>query len=262
MKQLSKKLYKKSKKILFIGHSKKKTKLIKYIADLGHEVWWENKKIKQIKNFDMVISFGYRHILSKEILQNKKCKFINLHLSYLPYNRGAHPNFWSFYDNTPSGVTIHEINHKIDKGDIIIQKYVNFTNNENTFKLTYNRLFNELENLFIYNSKKIIDEKYKKTKQRGIGTFHNKKDIPESFKGWDSKIFSEIKRLEKIIIKNKNYKLSLIDKIEKVRTANNVNWMDILRLLFKDSPNEAKKLIKKINLDDNRITNLFEELSK
>ena len=34
--------------------------------------------------------------------------------------------------------------------------------------------------------------------------------------------------------------LKIIDEIEKVRTRNNVNWMDVLRLAFKHSPEEAK----------------------
>ena len=36
--------------------------------------------------------------------------------------------------------------------------------------------------------------------------------------------------------------LKIIDEIEKVRTRNNVNWMDVLRLAFKHSPEEAKKI--------------------
>ena len=45
------------------------------------------------------------------------------------------------------------------------------------------------------------------------------------------------------------YYLSLIDKIEKTRTKNNINWMDILRLAIKKSPKETVKLLKKINLN-------------
>ena len=59
-----------------------------------------------------------------------------------------------------------------------------------------------------------------------------------------------------------NHYLKIIDKIEKIRTKNNVNWMDVLRLAFIHSPNEAKKLMKKINEEDNRISELFEKLSK
>ena len=67
-------------------------------------------------------------------------------------------------------------------------------------------------------------------------------------------------------MKNKNkqieHYLTIIDEIEKIRTKNNVNWMDVLRLAFTYAPDEAKKLMKKINAEDNRISELFEKLSK
>ena len=56
--------------------------------------------------------------------------------------------------------------------------------------------------------------------------------------------------------------LKIIDEVEKVRTKNNVNWMDVLRLAFIHAPDEAKELMEKINLEDNRISELFEKLSK
>ena len=58
-----------------------------------------------------------------------------------------------------------------------------------------------------------------------------------------------------------NY-LNIIDKIEKVRSKNNINWMDIMRIAFKYSPEEAKKVLKKINTNDTKISNLLKELSK
>jgi len=56
--------------------------------------------------------------------------------------------------------------------------------------------------------------------------------------------------------------LKIIDEIENVRTKNNVNWMDILRLAFVHAPEEAKKLMKKIDHEDTRISDLIKELSK
>ena len=56
--------------------------------------------------------------------------------------------------------------------------------------------------------------------------------------------------------------LKIIDEIENVRKENNINWMDILRLAFIHAPDEAKKLVKKINQHDNKISQLFEKLSK
>tara|TARA_Y100000748_G_scaffold283334_1_gene264305 strand:+ start:2959 stop:3162 length:204 start_codon:yes stop_codon:yes gene_type:complete len=59
-----------------------------------------------------------------------------------------------------------------------------------------------------------------------------------------------------------NHYLKIIDEIEKVRSKNNVNWMDVLRLAFKNAPNESKELMKKINQEDNRISELFKKLSE
>ena len=64
-----------------------------------------------------------------------------------------------------------------------------------------------------------------------------------------------------IMKKNSNKYLDTINKIEKARSKNNVNWMDILRLAFKLDPESAKKIMKKINHDDKRISNLLKKLS-
>ena len=56
--------------------------------------------------------------------------------------------------------------------------------------------------------------------------------------------------------------LDIIDEIEKVRTRNNVNWMDILRLAFSHAPDDAKQLMKKINTADDQISNLLKKLLK
>ena len=62
---------------------------------------------------------------------------------------------------------------------------------------------------------------------------------------------------------SKNYKryLKIINKIEKVRSKNNVNWMNILRLAFKHAPKEASQLMKKVNSEDQKISFLFRKLS-
>ena len=64
-----------------------------------------------------------------------------------------------------------------------------------------------------------------------------------------------------IIYMKKNYN-KIINQIQKIRSKNNVNWMDILRLAFKNSPKEAQKLVSKINKQDNKISNLLKDLSK
>ena len=61
--------------------------------------------------------------------------------------------------------------------------------------------------------------------------------------------------------KKKNY-LKILSKIEKIRSKNNVNRMNILRLAFKLDPKSAAKIMKKINYDDKKISNLLTKLSK
>ena len=59
-----------------------------------------------------------------------------------------------------------------------------------------------------------------------------------------------------------NKYLTIISKIEKIRSKNNVNWMNILRLAFKLDSNSASKIMKKINYDDKKISNLLNKLSE
>jgi len=58
----------------------------------------------------------------------------------------------------------------------------------------------------------------------------------------------------------KNYN-KIINQIQKVRTNNNVNWMNILKLAFKLDSKNASKIMKKINYDDKKISKLLNQLS-
>jgi len=57
----------------------------------------------------------------------------------------------------------------------------------------------------------------------------------------------------------KNYN-KIINEIKKVRSKNNVNWMDLLKLAFELDPKRASKIMKKINYDDRKISNLLKKI--
>lgn len=59
----------------------------------------------------------------------------------------------------------------------------------------------------------------------------------------------------------KNYS-KIINQIQKIRSKNNVNWMNILRLAFELDPINAAKIMRKINYDDKMISRLLKKLSK
>jgi len=114
----------------------------------------------------------------------------------LPYNKGSNPNYWSFVNLTPKGVSIHEIDEKIDAGNIIFRKKINFKLTKNlTFKQTYLKLKKEIENLFIKNHKVLISGKYKTLQIKNIKSFNNKRDLPRNFTNWNVKIKDYLKNL-------------------------------------------------------------------
>lgn len=188
-------------KILFLGYSNYESALLGELANKRCEVWHTSHKIDSAADYDLIISYGYKHIINKGIIERSNAPIINLHISYLPWNRGAHPNFWSFYDSTPSGVTIHLIDQGIDTGPILYQRLVNFDSQENTFSKTYKRLLLEIEKLFMDHIDEIISKKFTATPQKSKGSFHTKKDIPKEFSGWDAVIDREIIRLKSIFKK-------------------------------------------------------------
>jgi len=52
----------------------------------------------------------------------------------------------------------------------------------------------------------------------------------------------------------------IINKIQNTRSKNNINWMDILRIAMKYSPKETKKLLRRINTQDKRISKLLKKI--
>ena len=186
------------RRLLWLGYENGESRLPDFLSRLGFEVTTTAAPVSDLSGWDQVVSFGYRHILSSEVISTSRSEIINLHMSYLPYNRGAHSNFWSFYDQTPAGVSIHVIDSGIDTGPILMQKRVEFDSLEVTFAQTYQRLFSEIELLFEMSAEELFSSPIQGRPQLEVGTFHAVKDLPLEFSGWDSVISDEIPRLKKI----------------------------------------------------------------
>lgn len=116
----------------------------------------------------------------------------------MPFNRGAHPNFWSHYDGTPSGVSIHMIDEGIDTGDIIAQEKFFIDPKENTFKTSYDYLNTRVQALFVKTFPDLRSGDYKVFSQSGHSSQHVMDDLPKDFRGWDCNIYAEINRLKSI----------------------------------------------------------------
>ncbi len=55
--------------------------------------------------------------------------------------------------------------------------------------------------------------------------------------------------------------IDIINKIQKIRSKNNINWMNILKLAFKNNPKEAAKIMSNVNHDDKKISRLVKQLT-
>ncbi len=185
------------KKVIFLGYSYKDSKLIFFFKKNINISVTQRKnlpKLSFLKKFDLIVSYGLRKKIPSSYIKLCRGKMINLHISYLPHNKGAHPNFWSWVKNTPKGVSIHLISEKIDAGDIIFQKKINFPNNNITFRKSYNILRDELEDLLIRNFNKILSGNFTPKKQKKIGSINFKKNLPNNFNSWDIKISEYLKK--------------------------------------------------------------------
>lgn len=177
-------------KILYLGPD---NRLVEWLR-LGNEVMRTEEPLAptafQTVKPDFVVSYGYRHILKFPLIGSPASpKAVNLHIGYLPYNRGADPNIWSIIDGTPKGVTIHEIDSGIDTGRIITQRLVDI-NDSMTLKEAYELLKTSIESLFMNHWELIKSGKYMSYRQGP--TSHTTKDRNKFAyamgEGWDTKI--------------------------------------------------------------------------
>ena len=80
------------------------------------------EKLKGIDaDINLVVAYG--QILPTSLIYYPKYNSINLHFSLLPKYRGASPVHWSILNGDKStGVTIFELNEKMDEGDLLAQQ--------------------------------------------------------------------------------------------------------------------------------------------
>ena len=171
-------------KVLFLGNAQ--YPLLDFVrqTDEAVGIGYELTSEVDIHGIDFIVSYGYRYKIPKWVIESLPGRVINLHISYLPYNRGADPNFWSFIDDIPKGVTIHQVSVGIDEGDILVQEIVNVSEYD-TFRFTYTQLHMAIQSLFKANWHKIKNGKITPVKQ--IGSYHCSADKDKYIRGIEDK---------------------------------------------------------------------------
>lgn len=186
---------------LFLTNNRNALPLYEWLADYGETVTLYSGRLF-VDMLDRlhpkwVISYNYSYIVPKEIIALLYGHIVNLHASYLPWNRGASPNFWSFVEDAPKGVSIHFMDEGLDTGDLIAQEELVFEEERETFRSSYETLNDRMVQLFcriwpLLSAGKIVGKK-----QSSKGSFHTMKDFVDLLNGetmdWNMNI-AEFKR--------------------------------------------------------------------
>lgn len=126
---------------------------------------------------DIGVSVLFGYVLRKWLIESFPRGCVNLHPSFLPYNRGANPNIWSIVEKTPAGTTLHYIDEGIDTGAIIAQKHVKVEPID-TGKTLYHKLEQASLELFCEQWPLIQGEQADFRRQAtGDGTSHKTRDL-------------------------------------------------------------------------------------
>lgn len=60
----------------------------------------------------------------------------------------------------------------------------------------------------------------------------------------------------------KKKEIKIFNKIENIRSKNNKNWMDLLRLSYESNPNKTLSILSKIISKDQTLVRLAKQLNK
>lgn len=119
----------------------------------------------------------FPHIFPPAILECFSGGILNIHNSYLPFNRGRHSTFWAIHDETPCGATIHWVDAGVDSGRIverIMLENVGFANAD----MIYDQQLDACINLGVKYAPLLLDEIDVGIDQDpGVATHHYAKEI-------------------------------------------------------------------------------------
>lgn len=139
-----------------------------------YRMGWSSDSLKQA---DYIILAWWPKIIKKEIIDAPKTGAINFHPSFLPFNRGKNYNFWSIVEKCKYGVTLHFVDEGIDTGDIIFQREIK-TSWEDNGESLYLKAKSAMLELFKESYSKILSGNYTRIKQDiNEGSFHYAKEL-------------------------------------------------------------------------------------
>ena len=135
--------------VLFLGRAD--SPVLAHLHEVEERVFHTSRPLlpvdPRVHRADFLVSHLYLHRVRPWALDRFHGRAVNLHNSFLPYNRGWDAILWSVLDGTPAGVTIHHMDEHFDTGDVIAQREVSLDRDQ-TLKDAWWVLQEELLALF------------------------------------------------------------------------------------------------------------------
>ncbi len=178
-------------------------RLFKWLESQGNEcIYWKDKiEIEWLKKLDaeLAVSYTYSRMIKLDAIELLKGNIVNIHNSYLPFNRGSDPNLWSLIENSPRGVSLHYIDEKLDKGFIIAQVLLSKPDYDSaTLRTTYNELDDASFEMFKKAFSNYSHWNEMKKTVLGYGSYHSDKDsdhLKQCITSYDMKVSDFLERI-------------------------------------------------------------------
>lgn len=169
--------------VLIDGDEKIYQMLLKRGVDTKNISWesaiYGNDFLNIFKKIDIqhIVLAWWPKIIKKPLLSAPRAGIINFHPSYLPFNRGKDPNFWTIVEENPFGVSLQLIDETIDGGDVIYQRVINKSWTD-TGETLYFKALDEILSLFKESYDEIRSCKYVRQRQPvGDENIHFRKEL-------------------------------------------------------------------------------------
>lgn len=131
--------------LVFLGLNELGSRILNWLVDQGERVECVLTRREQLPLLrrlkpDLVVACGFRYLVPSRFLDIPPLGCINVHTSYLPFNRGTYTNAWSILESTPAGVSIHKMAPRVDSGPVLARRRVDVA-----FSDTGKTLFEKLQ---------------------------------------------------------------------------------------------------------------------
>lgn len=162
-------------KLLYLGAP---SPVVTWLREQGEDVTQMEQRlvVEDVAGYDWLVSYNYHYLVTPDVLEHfAPLRRLNLHISYLPWNRGADPNFWSWVDNTPKGITIHSLDAGVDTGPWLIRQQVDLVETH-TLRTSYAALHEIMQRAFMAHWPALKAEQVPLHPQEVGGSYHRRAD--------------------------------------------------------------------------------------